>query len=77
MVLLVFLSCHCLVSHVVAAWWCLLVGGLFALVPGAAAARALIDVEELSAMEIAEKAMAIAADMCVYTNDNFVKDSLP
>lgn len=47
------------------------------LLPGAAAARALIDVEELSAMEIAEKAMAIAADMCVYTNDNFVKDSLP
>lgn len=64
--------------------WCLmslLLGGIclwfVCLLPGAAAARALIDVEELSAMEIAEKAMAIAADMCVYTNDNFVKDSLP
>lgn len=28
-------------------------------------------------MEIAEKAMGIAADLCVYTNDNFVKELLP
>lgn len=47
-------------------------GGAFAL----AAARALIDTD-LDAMEICEKAMLIAADMCVYTNTNFVKDQLP
>lgn len=46
-------------------------GGSFAL----AAARALLD-SELDAMQICEKAMAIAADMCVYTNSHFVKDSL-
>lgn len=28
-------------------------------------------------MEIAERAMKIAADICVYTNHNFVKDQLP
>jgi ATP-dependent HslUV protease subunit HslV len=39
-------------------------GGPFAL----AAARALADIEELSAEAIARKAMAIAADICVYTN---------
>jgi ATP-dependent HslUV protease, peptidase subunit HslV len=41
-------------------------GGPFAL----AAARALIDVEGMSAEAIARKAMAIAADLCVYTNDH-------
>jgi len=41
-------------------------GGPFAL----AAARALIDVEGTSAETIARKAMAIAADLCVYTNDH-------
>ena len=46
-------------------------GGSYAL----AAARALIDTD-LDAMAIAEKAMKIAADMCVYTNSNFVRDSL-
>jgi len=46
-------------------------GGSFAL----AAARALMDTD-LDAMAIAEKAMRIAADMCVYTNNNFVRDSL-
>ena len=30
----------------------------------------------MDAMAIAERAMAIAADMCVYTNTNVVKDSL-
>jgi ATP-dependent HslUV protease, peptidase subunit HslV len=41
-------------------------GGPFAL----AAARALIDVEGMNAEVIARKAMAIAADLCVYTNDH-------
>jgi ATP-dependent HslUV protease subunit HslV len=47
-------------------------GGPFAL----AAARALIDTD-MDAMAIAEKAMGIAADMCIYTNHNFVRDRLP
>jgi hypothetical protein len=42
--------------------------------PGAAA-RALLD-GPLDAMAIAEKAMGIAADMCVYTNKNFVRDQI-
>ena len=41
-------------------------GGTYAL----AAARALVDIDGLSAEEIARKAMGIAADICVYTNDN-------
>jgi ATP-dependent HslUV protease subunit HslV len=41
-------------------------GGPFAL----AAARALFDVDGMSAEAIARKAMAIAADLCVYTNDH-------
>src|ERR1051325_2625036 len=40
-------------------------GGAYAL----AAARALID-QDLSAEQIARKALAIAADICVYTNQN-------
>ncbi len=47
-------------------------GGNFAL----AAARALYDLDGLDAEEIARKAMAIAADICVYTNDNLVLESL-
>ncbi len=47
-------------------------GGNFAL----AAARALLD-QPLDAEEIAKKAMAIAADICVYTNTNIVIESLP
>lgn len=46
-------------------------GGNYAL----AAARALID-EPLDAETIARKAMAIAAEICVYTNTNFVVESL-
>jgi ATP-dependent HslUV protease subunit HslV len=46
-------------------------GGNYAL----AAARALIDTP-LSAEEIARKAMAIAAEICVYTNSNVVIESL-
>ena len=46
-------------------------GGNYAL----AAARALVDME-LSAEEIARKAMKIAAEICVYTNNNVVIESL-
>ena len=41
-----------------------------------AAARALMDNPALSAEEVARKAMEIAADMCVYTNNNFTIESL-
>lgn len=37
-----------------------------------AAARALMGIEGLSAEEVAQKAMDIASDMCVYTNKNFL-----
>lgn len=41
-------------------------GGNYAL----AAARALVENEKLSAKDIVEKAMKIAAEICVYTNSN-------
>jgi ATP-dependent HslUV protease subunit HslV len=41
-----------------------------------AAARALLDDTELSAREIVEKALNIAADICVYTNHNLVIEEL-
>jgi ATP-dependent HslUV protease, peptidase subunit HslV len=41
-------------------------GGSFAL----AAARALLGATELPAREIAERALAIAGDICIYTNGN-------
>ena len=47
-------------------------GGNFAL----AAARALLPVEGLSAEEICRRAMAIAGDICVYTNSNIVIETL-
>jgi ATP-dependent HslUV protease subunit HslV len=47
-------------------------GGNYAL----AAARALRD-QPFDAEEIARKAMAIAAEICVYTNTNLVLESLP
>ena len=43
-------------------------GGAYAL----SAARALFDNTKLSAREIAEKALQVAADICVYTNGNFI-----
>ncbi len=46
-------------------------GGNYAL----AAARALIDTE-MSAEDIAQKAMAVAAEICVFTNDQVVIESL-
>lgn len=41
-----------------------------------AAARALIDQPHLDAEEIGRKSMQIAADICVYTNHNFVVEVL-
>jgi len=47
-------------------------GGNYAL----AAARALVDQKGLSAEDIAKKAMAVAAGICVYTNENVTIESL-
>ncbi|MCD6055985.1 MAG: hslV [Gammaproteobacteria bacterium] len=47
-------------------------GGEFA----RSAARALLDNTKLSARTIVEKALAIAADICIYTNHNFVIEEL-
>jgi ATP-dependent HslUV protease, peptidase subunit HslV len=47
-------------------------GGNYAL----AAARALLETD-FSAEEIARKSMAIAADICVYTNNNIIVERLP
>lgn len=40
-----------------------------------AAALALIDTD-MTAQEIVEKAMNIAADICIYTNHNIITESL-
>jgi len=47
-------------------------GGPFA----QAAARALIDNSDLSAREIVEKSLLIAADICIYTNPNLTLEEL-
>ncbi len=47
-------------------------GGSFAL----AAARALEPVDDMDAEEIAKRAMAIAAGICIYTNDEIIIESL-
>ncbi|MDP7545976.1 MAG: ATP-dependent protease subunit HslV [Alphaproteobacteria bacterium] len=47
-------------------------GGNYAL----AAARALMDHEDLEAEDIARRAMQIAADICVYTNENITLETL-
>ena len=47
-------------------------GGMYAL----AAARALIDREDMDAEAVARRAMGIAADICVYTNTNVTLESL-
>ena len=47
-------------------------GGNYAL----SAARALLDHSELSSEEIAKSAMKIAADLCIYTNDNIILEAL-
>lgn len=41
-----------------------------------AAARALMDIPDMSAEEVAKKAMTIASSMCVYTNDNFLVETI-
>jgi ATP-dependent HslUV protease subunit HslV len=48
-------------------------GGGYAL----AAARALIGEDRLDAEDIARRAMAIAASICIYTNDNITIEKLP
>lgn len=47
-------------------------GGNYAL----SAARALINIDGLSAKEIALKAMNIAADICIYTNHNIIIEEI-
>ena len=47
-------------------------GGNFAL----AAARALIEVPNLTAEEVARRAMKIAGDICVYTNHNVIVETI-
>ncbi len=47
-------------------------GGNFAL----SAAKALIDIDEISIEEVARKAMKIAADICIYTNHNVVIETI-
>jgi ATP-dependent HslUV protease subunit HslV len=47
-------------------------GGPFAL----AAARALIDRDDMEAEAVARKAMEIAAGICIYTNENVVLESI-
>jgi ATP-dependent HslUV protease subunit HslV len=47
-------------------------GGAFA----QAAARALLDVEGLSAEQIARRAMAIAAEICVFTNQHLTVETI-
>jgi len=47
-------------------------GGNYAL----SAARALFTIDNLSAEEIVKKSMKIAADLCVYTNENIIVETL-
>lgn len=47
-------------------------GGNYAL----SAARALIDIKGLDALSVTKKAMSIAADICVYTNNNLTIETL-
>ena len=55
-------------------------GGLIAIGSGGpyaqAAARALLDSTELSARDIVERALNIAADICIYTNRNVTTETL-
>lgn len=47
-------------------------GGNYAL----AAAKALIDIEEITIEEVANKAMQIAAGICIYTNNNITIEKI-
>ena len=55
-------------------------GGVMAIGSGGsyaeAAARALVENTELGAADVVEKALKVAADICVYTNNQFVLESL-
>jgi ATP-dependent HslUV protease subunit HslV len=55
-------------------------GGLFAhckfVSYSKAAAKALLDIDGMSARDIAFKAMKIASDLCVFTNDTFSVETL-
>lgn len=57
---------------------CLFILYFFILIifPFSGAARALIDVEGLTAKDIALKSMKIAADKCVYTNHTWICETL-
>lgn len=46
------------------------------LLPFQAAARALMDSSDLDAEAVARKAMNIAADMCIYTNKEFLVETM-
>ena len=48
-------------------------GGAYAL----AAARALVRHTSLDAAEIADAALRVAAEICIYTNDNITMETLP
>jgi ATP-dependent HslUV protease subunit HslV len=48
-------------------------GGAYAL----AAARALAQHTSLAAAEIAEAALRVASEICIYTNDNISMETLP
>jgi ATP-dependent HslUV protease subunit HslV len=56
-------------------------GGVAAIGSGGAyaqsAARALLENTELSPLEIVRKSLEIAGDICIYTNKNFIFESLP
>ena len=43
---------------------------------GEAAARALVEHTELSMAEVADQALKIAAEICVYTNDKIIVETL-
>jgi ATP-dependent HslUV protease subunit HslV len=47
-------------------------GGNYAL----SAAKALIDIDGLSAVDVAKKSMKIAADICIYTNNNTIIEEI-
>lgn len=55
-------------------------GGLLAIGSGGAyaqsAARALLDHTELPPVEVVRKALLIAADLCIYTNQNLIIETL-
>merc|ERR1711988_2001503 len=47
-------------------------GGMYAI----SAARALLDVPDMSANDIGHKAMKIASEICVYTNSSFIVEEI-